>query len=988
MRPQTFPGSRKSALVAILLFIIVIKPLSGVEAAETIVLSILLNSEHKGEFFVDLTGDGDFFIKVEDLKSMGFRELPGKVIDISGDRYISLKSMPGVEFMFNERDITLVITASPELLPSITVDFTPKRLANVYYPKDNSAFLNYGVNYSKSDPSDVENFGASSQLGIRAGDFLFISDSSYTKSEGNEDLARLMSNITYDRREDMQRVVIGDSFASSGDLGSSINIGGISFSKVYQINPYFIKSPTLDISGLISLPSEVEVYLNGMLIKREKLSPGEFDLKNISYYGGAGLVEIVIIDPFGKRQKISHPFYLTDLLLKKGLHEYSYSTGFMREDFGIDSNRYGDPALSAFHRFGVSDSLTIGLRGEATSGSYSLGPQLSYNSNNAGIFTVSLSNSGNDKEGTGFAASLNHIYYGKSINTKLLLKKFTRDYLVVATDPASEKTKYEAGAGVGYVDGKGFGSLSLDFTNTKTYQGIAKQGVAATYSRNLSDNLSAFVTVKNTDVSNQEMANEFFAGINYYMGGNINLSSSYQMSDDADVEMVQVQKSPPIGEGLGYRISSQRTGPEAASYRLNPSLQYNSRYGIYEGEYRGDYSEDGTGEYYRISASGGIAFIGGAVGFSRPFYDSFGLVKVGDIEGVMVFQNNQEIGRTDPTGKMFIPNMASYYDNQITINDKNIPLNYYISKTSEYVSPPLRSGSCISFDATNIQAIVGDLNIKEDGTVKPVEFHDVRMKADDMDILFPTGRGGEFYFENIMPEEAGDDASNRKGCSYLIGERKLPVIKPGTYKASLDYAGRICSFDMVIPESDEMIINMGEVLCNIAPPSLVQQAIEGPAPLLPEPIPPAPTAPYLATGLPHKREAIVIPPEEKPQTETRDLAPQTFVVYFKFNSSRPASKEDEETIALVASTLMKNPDIKVEIEGHCDQTGGDSYNIKLGTRRALAIEAGFLASGIEKERVSKVLSLGKREPTCPSLNEACRKKNRRAIIRTIIEDRN
>lgn len=823
---RIFLGSRKPTLIVVLLLSFLLPP-SQSEAAETAILSITLNSEPKGELFVNLTDDGDFLIKEEDLKGMGFREFIGRVVDISGERYISLRSMRGVEFVFNEKEVSLEITASPDLLPKMAIDFISKRPADVYYPKDNSAFLNYGLNYSKSAPSDIESFNVNNQLGIRAGDFLLLSDSAYTKSEGDEDLVRLLSNITYDRREDMQRTIIGDNFASSGDLGSSINIGGISYSKVYTINPYFIKYPTLELSGLISLPSEVEVYLNGILLRREKLSPGEFDLKNISYYGGAGLVEIVIIDPFGRRQRVSHPFYLTDLLLKKGLHEYSYNIGFIREEFGVESNQYTDPAFSAFHRYGISDNLTIGLRGEGTNGLYNFGPQLSYNSNNAGIFTISLSNSINDREGTGFAGSLSHSYYGRSINARLLLRGFTRDYLTITTDPASEKTRYEAAAGIGHSD-KDIGSISLDYTTTESYEDSRKQEVAATYSRNLSDNLSAFVTVKNTAISNQETANEFFVGINYYMGGNTTLSSNYQRGDDADVEMVQVQKNPPIGEGLGYRVSLQRTGSEETSYRLNPDLRYNSRYGIYEGEYRGDYSETGdVGEFYQVSASGGIAYIGKTMGFSRPFYDSFGLVKVGEVEGVRVYHNNQEIGRTDSTGKIFVPTMASYYDNQISINDKDIPLNYYISKVSEYVSPPLRSGSCVIFDVTNVQAIAGTLKMKEDGAVKPVEFHDVTIKVGDKDILFPTGRGGEFYFENVLPEEIRDSYGH-KGCSYLTEETKLPVIKSGTYKASFEYAGRTCSFNVVIPESDEMIINLGEVLCNIAPPSLIQPAIEGP----------------------------------------------------------------------------------------------------------------------------------------------------------------
>ena len=83
-----------------------------------------------------------------------------------------------------------------------------------------------------------------------------------------------MSNITYDRREDLKRIVFGDFFASSGELGSTLNMGGISFSKNYKIDPYFIKYPEIGFSGLASLPSELEVYRDGVLIRKERILTG------------------------------------------------------------------------------------------------------------------------------------------------------------------------------------------------------------------------------------------------------------------------------------------------------------------------------------------------------------------------------------------------------------------------------------------------------------------------------------------------------------------------------------------------------------------------------------------------------------------------------------------------------------------------------------------------------------------------------------------
>lgn len=777
----------KSLLITVLLCCIFFFPSHSI-GAETIILNIVLNQETKGEFFVNIAEDGDILIRIEDLKAIGFREPAGDTLEISGETYMSLRSMQGVEFMLNEQTLSLEITASPALLPQKTLDFMPQRQPKVYYPKDAGAFLNYSFNYSAGDSFRFQNFNLAKQLGLRLGDFLFLTDSSYTKSAGDEKFVRLMSNITYDRRKELQRFIAGDFIASSGDLGSSANLGGISFSKLYRIDPYFINRPMLDLSGFVSLPSDVEIYLDGMRIRTEKLSPGEFQLKNVSSYTGARIIEIVIKDAFGREQRLRYPFYFTDLLLKKGLHEYSYNIGFEREGFGEESNRYGRPAFFAFHRYGLSDSFNLGFRAEAVKRLYNLGPSLSYLIPRAGVVSFFLSGS-RASEKTGLAASLNHTYQGKKINTRLLFKGYSEDY---ATVTGSEKTKYEGGAGIGYGT-RELGSVSLDFTTAKKYQGIDRQTITATYSKTLAKRFTAFTTFRN--IRENTTANEFFIGITYYPGKDTTLSLRHEKRKDAETQILQLQKNPPLGEGLGLRATIERaeaptvgrTEPQSVStYTFNPLLQYNWRHGIFTGEFRGQSSKEKSTEEYHLSASGGIAYVGNVLGFSRPINDSFGLVKVGELEGVRVYAANQEIGRTDRSGRVFIPALSSYHDNQISINDKDIPIDYSISEVMRYVSPPFRSGSYIKFDVTKLQFVTGRLKIRINGTVSPAEFYEVRMTVEGKEIIFPTGKDGEFYLENI---------------------------KWGGYTAAFDYNGKTCYSDIIIPETEEMIIELGEIIC-------------------------------------------------------------------------------------------------------------------------------------------------------------------------------
>ena len=78
----------------------------------------------------------------------------------------------------------------------------------------------------------------------------------------------------------------------------------------------------------------------------------------------------------------------------------------------------------------------------------------------------------------------------------------------------------------------------------------------------------------------------------------------------------------------------------------------------------------------------------------------------------------------------------------------------------------------------------------------------------------------------------------------------------------------------------------------------------------------------------------------------------------------------------VADTLRKNGNLKVTIEGNCDEKGTTEYNLALGDRRAVAAKEYLLSQGIQSGRMDTI-SNGKEKPLCTESNEACWAKNRR-----------
>jgi peptidoglycan-associated lipoprotein len=81
-------------------------------------------------------------------------------------------------------------------------------------------------------------------------------------------------------------------------------------------------------------------------------------------------------------------------------------------------------------------------------------------------------------------------------------------------------------------------------------------------------------------------------------------------------------------------------------------------------------------------------------------------------------------------------------------------------------------------------------------------------------------------------------------------------------------------------------------------------------------------------------------------------------------------------LAQTAEFLRAYPQVKVVIQGHCDERGSTEYNIALGERRAQAVKQFLTSLGIAADRMETV-SYGKERPFCTASNEECWQQNRR-----------
>ncbi len=98
-------------------------------------------------------------------------------------------------------------------------------------------------------------------------------------------------------------------------------------------------------------------------------------------------------------------------------------------------------------------------------------------------------------------------------------------------------------------------------------------------------------------------------------------------------------------------------------------------------------------------------------------------------------------------------------------------------------------------------------------------------------------------------------------------------------------------------------------------------------------------------------------------------------IYFAFDSAE-LTGEDREKIKYNAEILRANPDVKVQLEGHCDERGTSEYNLALGQRRAQSVYDVLVSYGIPRSRV-ETISYGSEVPLDPRRTEEAWAKNRR-----------
>ena len=275
------------------------------------------------------------------------------------------------------------------------------------------------------------------------------------------------------------------------------------------------------------------------------------------------------------------------------------------------------------------------------------------------------------------------------------------------------------------------------------------------------------------------------SGLSYTYLGNHLVSGQHRVTNGDSAVILDANRPLPVGPGYGYRLSSTI---DSASTLL-AGAQYQTTAGRYGVAYLMQNSDGHTRHALGAEAAGSLVVVPKVGLFAGlPVTDGFGVIRVPNVANVRGYINNQEIGRTNREGNLVVPNVLSYYGNQLRIDPNDVPYQYSIDKSVVTLAPSQRGVVVAEFGLSRPHFFRGSVLIEEGGKRVVPQFGQVRIETSEGEALSPIGESGEFDLMGVP-----------------FGKQRLLV----------DYTGGTCILEINMPDTGETVIDLGELVCRM-----------------------------------------------------------------------------------------------------------------------------------------------------------------------------
>jgi outer membrane usher protein len=736
-------------------------------------LAVSINGQPAGDVALFVReADGHLFTTAEKLRSWRLRVPAESTLTQNGEQYFALDALPGLSYQIDDDEQLLKINAPANLFDRISIGASRAEYERAAAPPL-GGFLNYDVVGTRTDGNGALNgLVEASVFGSAGAGFVrYLA----RHAESSTDSVRLESTWTHDRPEAISSFRLGDSITGASRWwGGAVRFGGVQWASNYATRPGLVTLPLPSVLGESAVPTTFDLYVNDALRTRNSVPGGPFSVENIPVVTGEGQIRLVMRDALGREQTITEPYYASPRLLRAGLHDYSIDAGFIRENYGIASNDYGQPLVVGTDRFGLTDELTTEVHGELLREQQTVGVSGALLLSSFGVLSVSAAGS-RATQGSGYLVGLGFErsaqQFGFGATAELSSDAFAR--IGMQADEAAPRLKSQlyATAALGH-----FGSIGISRTQQDFHDGRRIEILSARDSVNVGNAgyLSLTFLRVRAATSDTVIALSFTRSLNPRTSASASATSMAQGTDT----QLQIQKNLPTGRGIGYRVGASA----GIATSFDSTLSLRNDVGTYELEVQ----RQGGRSLTLASMSGGVAAMDGRLFAGQRIESSFAVAHVGEEPGVRVYRENQLIGRTDERGYLLLPGLRPYDANLIRVEQADLPLDVPIDTMEVDAVPRFRSGMLLDFRVERPRGALLEI-VLENGQPLPAG---ALVSTAAQSEQFPSGLRGEVYVTGL-------ESNNQ---------------------IRAEWTGHHCEFTMPYAQTDDPLPRLGPFVCKSATP--------------------------------------------------------------------------------------------------------------------------------------------------------------------------
>lgn len=614
-------------------------------------------------------------------------------------------------------------------------------------------YLNYDISFQQNNFRDQVHYGALGEWVVYS-PYGFLRNSSLANNFDSKKIIRLESTWKKDLPKSMLSWNFGDLISGNDIWSNSVRLGGIQYQSNFQTQPYFITYPLPGYKGEAVIPSQLEFYLNDNLRLNQSVQPGPFSINELPAITGYNEVIVQATDLMGRAQIAVIPFYVSTYLLKPGLSSFSYDLGFIRKNFGINSNDYGRFAAIGTHYYGVTESWTTGGHFEFLSNQQTFGLSNINKLGYWGILHTAYSVSLNDKK-PGAQLLLRFDRQSQNFSYGFQGISNTKNYRQIDTYINKLPENYSILVFGGY-NHLTLGGININYAHQKNRDAEDMTIFLVSYNKNIFKKFYLYCSYvqRNTTITRRE----YQLSIIWSPKTNYTTSITSSINEDHLNNRIMFQKTPPLDTGYGYRAYLEK-GKD-----VNGLIDfiYKNRYGEYSAKYSKYYNTDNV----ELNTRGAIVSDGRSILFSKTIFDSFAIVNTSGVPNIKIYEGNNPMGSTNKNGYLVVPQLRAYQNNDINIKLNELPISLETEKSEMNVIPYARSGYHLNFDLYQPNNFV--FNLVDDNGIPLGAGSSVEIE--NQNTTYPIGYQGMVFIQTKGAHQIlrGRAIYNDKTCFFEV----------------------------------------------------------------------------------------------------------------------------------------------------------------------------------------------------------------------------